>query len=168
MSDPVLTKITRNLLAQYYGITESSTTTYSRINTGFIKLSEENSPQVDNTAYIADKNSSPVVTGYENKWSFEAQYVKGDPVVDDIVEIAREQKTGSDCERLLVDVDMNDRVGETGTVYNARQFKVAVEATPPAGEPRQITSIGGAFHQVGDLVMGTFDTSAKTFTTGDA
>ena len=69
-----IVKITRNLLKQFYGI--GATPTYSACGP-FTKLTEENSPEIDDTAFIGDKNSSPTVTGYKNKWSLRRRYTKG-------------------------------------------------------------------------------------------
>jgi hypothetical protein len=156
-------KITRNLIREYYGIASGSDVAYHYVNAGFVKCDEENNPQVDTTAFVGDVNATCAVTGYENGWTYEAQYVKGDAVVDDLAAIARGQKTGSDCERVLVSVDMASPVeGETG-VYAARRADIVVEATPPAGDPKSITKLTGTFHQTGDLTEGTFDTVNKTF-----
>ncbi|MEA4999301.1 MAG: hypothetical protein VB087_07950 [Candidatus Limiplasma sp.] len=155
-------KVTRPLLQQYYGT--GSTPTYAYINRGFLKLSEENSPQIDKTVFVGDINTSPTVTGYENKWGYEAQYISGNEIIDDLVQIAREQLTGDDCERWLVDVDLSQPVSGTPGSYYARRAKIAVEATPPAGDPKTITKLSGNFHQIGDLTIGTFAVETKTFT----
>ena len=97
-------KITRNLLRQYYGI--GSTPTYY-LCTPFTKLNEENNPEKDDSAFINDVNSSPSIIGYKNGFTFEAQVHEGDEVVDDLVTISREQKTGTYAERYILDVDMN-------------------------------------------------------------
>lgn len=157
-----IVKVTRNLIREYYGITAGETTTYHYMNTGFIKLNEENSPQIDNTAFVGNRNGSPTVVGYENKWGYEAQVMAGDTVIDDLVEIAREQKTGTDCERTLVSVDM--AAAAVSGAYPARKASIAVEATPPAGEAKSITKTTGSFHQIGDIVLGTFNPTTLTFT----
>lgn len=156
-------KITRNLLKQFYGI--GATPTYSPL-LPFTKCTEENSPEIDDVAFIGDKNGSPTVTGYKNKFTFEAQVHEGDAVVDDLVSISRGQKVGTDCERMFVDVDLNKEDNVTAGSYYARQFKIAVEATPPAGDPKSQTKITGSFHQIGDLTEGLFALSSKTFTAG--
>lgn len=153
-------KIIRNLLKQFYGI--GATPVYSACGP-FTKLTEENSPEIDDTAFIGDKNGSPTVTGYKNKWSFEAHVHEGDAVVDDLLAIARGQKVGSDCERVLVDVDLNKADRTVSGSYYARKFKIAVECTPPAGDPKSITKITGNFHQIGDLAEGIFDPTTKTW-----
>lgn len=156
-------KIVRNLIREFYGI--GATPTYSPL-APFTKCTEENAPVIDKSAYIADTNSTPTVTGYENKWGFEAHYEKGDPVVDDLVEIAREQKTGTDCERMFVSVDLSMEDNTTAGSYYARRCRIAVEATPPTGDPKSITKITGNFHQCGDLEYGLFALATKTFTVG--
>jgi hypothetical protein len=108
------TKITRNLLRQYYGI--GATPTFF-LCTPFTKLNEENNPEKDDSAFINDVNSSPSIIGYKNGFAFEAQVHEGDEVVDDLVAIAREQKTGTDAERTVVDVDMNKEDGITSGSY---------------------------------------------------
>lgn len=153
-------KVTRNLLRQYYGIGETPT---FHLCTPFTKMNEENSPVVDKSAFINDVNSSPTVIGYENGFTFEAQNVAGDEVVDDLVAIARKQLTGTDAERVLVDVDMSKEDSVTSGSYYARKFVVAVECTPPAGDPKSITKITGKLHQVGDMVEGLFAVATKTW-----
>ena len=157
-------KVMRKELAQYYGI--GSTPTYNLMNTGFVKLSEENSPQMDNVAYVGNANGSPTIVGYEGKWAYEAQYIAGNAVCDDLAEIARTQKTGSDCERVIVDVDLNKEDGTTAGSYYARKMVIAVEATGPNGDPKQVTKLTGNFHQIGDIVEGLFALTGKTFTAG--
>lgn len=154
-------KLVRSLLRQFYGI--GATPTYHYVNTGFVKVNEENSPEMDDSAFVGDVNGSPSVIGYKNKFSFEAQVHEGEAVIDDILTIARGQKTGSDCERIFVDVDMNKADGAVSGSYYARKFTIAVEATPPAGDPKSITTLGGTFHQSGDLTAGTFDVQSRTF-----
>ncbi len=155
-------KVIRNLLREFYGIPAGETTTYHYINPGFTKNEESNSPQVDKTAFLGDVNSHVTITGYENAFAFEAQYISDDPVVADIVSIATGQKTGADCERVLVSVDMSQT--PTEGAYPARKMDIVVETTGPSGEPRGITKINGNFHQNGDIVAGTFNPTTLVFT----
>jgi len=157
-------KITRNLIREYYGIAIGDATAYHYVNAGFVKCSEDNNPKVDKTAFLGDTNATCTVTGYENGWEYEAQYVKGDAVVDDLAAIARGQKTGEDCERLLVSVDMADPATGQAGVYAARRAAIAVEATPQAGDPKSIVKLTGTFHQTGDLTLGTFNVTTLAFT----
>ena len=158
------TKVMRSQLAEYYSASADGSATYNYLNTGFLKLNEENHPQVDQTAFVGDNNATCTVTGYENRWTFEAQTIQGNPVLDDLVAIAREQRVGADCERRLVSVDLLAPVpGETGC-YRARLAQIVVEVSPPSGEPKAVTKITGTFHQSGALTLGRFHIATKQFT----
>ena len=157
-------KVTRNLIREYYGIPSGDTLTYHYVNAGFVKCNEENNPKVDKATFVGDANATCAITGYENGWRFEAQYMQGDPVVDDLIAIARGQLTGGACERALVSVDMTAPVeGRTG-VYAARRAQIAVEAGAPAGDPRSVLKLEGELHQTGDLTVGVFDVTQRSFT----
>ena len=157
-------KVTRNLLREYYGIPAGDGYAYHYVNAGFVKCNEENNPKVDKTTFVGDVNAACAVTGYENGWKYEAQYVQGDPVVDDLAVIAREQRIGEGCERMLVSVDMTAPVSGENGVYSARRALIAVEASPPAGEPKNILRLEGTFHQNGNLTLGSFNVSTRVFT----
>lgn len=158
-------KVMRHMLREYYGIPAESggTTAYHYINRGFTQLNEAGGAQVETEAYIGDKNGSTTVTGYENSWAYNTQYISDEAVCKDIVDIARYQKVGSECERELVSIDMSETPASEG-VYTARHFKIAVEAAPANGEPRSVTTSEGTFHQLGDMTKGTFNISTMTFT----
>lgn len=161
-------KVMRYMLREFYGIPAESgdTIAYHYVNRGFTQLSENGGAQVETEAYIGDKNGTATVTGYENNWSYNTQYISDEAVCKDIVDIARFQKTGSECERELVSIDMSDEPVSDG-VYNARRFKIAVEASPANGDPRAITTSEGTFHQLGDMEQGTFNISTNTFTAAE-
>jgi hypothetical protein len=40
---------------------------------------------------------------------------------------------------------------------------VAVECTPPAGDPKSITKMTGTMHQIGDVSLGLFAVATKTW-----
>jgi hypothetical protein len=157
-------KVTRNLIREYYGIPAGDAFAYHFVNAGFVKCNEETNPKVDKATFVGDANATCTVTGYENGWRYEAQYVQGDPVVDDLITIARGQKTGADCERALVSVDMTAPVAGQSGVYAARLALIAVEAGAPAGDPRSVLKLEGQFHQTGNLASGVFDVTQRIFT----
>ena len=157
-------KVTRNLIREYYGIPTEDAMLFFYVNAGFVKCNEDNNVKVDKTAFVGDVNATCAITGYENGWEYEAQYVKGDPVVDDLASIAREQKIGNECERVLVSVDMTAPIENETGVFSARKALIAVEASPPTGEPKTVTALNGTFHQNGDLVKGKFDVNLRIFT----
>lgn len=157
-------KVMRYMLREFYGIPaeKGGTVAYHYVNRGFTQLAENGGAQVETEAYIGDKNGSTTVTGYENNWSYNTQYISDEAVCKDIVDIARFQKIGSECERELVSIDMSDEA--EGGSYPARRFKIAVEAGPANGDPRAITTSEGTFHQLGDMELGNFNIETMTFT----
>lgn len=159
------TKVMRYMLQEYYGVPAANggEVTYHYMNKGFTQLNEDGNVQTETEAYIGDKNATPSITGYENSWAFEAQYIHGDPVCEDIRDIGLHQQTGADVEREMISIDLM-QPGTTEGTYKARKFKVAVATTPPQGEPRAVAMMSGTIHQLGDLQVGTFDPATKTFT----
>lgn len=158
-------KVMRYMLREYYGIPaeQGGAVAFHYVNRGFTQLNESGGAQTETEAYIGDRNGTTTVTGYENNWAYNTQYISDEAVCKDIVDIARFQKTGTECERELVSIDMSEEPVSEG-VYNARHFKIAVEAAPANGDPRSITTSDGTFHQLGDMTLGTFNISTMTFT----
>lgn len=158
-------KVMRYMLREYYGIpgTGGGETVWHYINRGFTQLEEAGGAQTETEAYIGDRNGTTTVTGYENNWAYNTQYISDEAVCKDIVDIARFQKTDSDCERELISIDMSEEPTAEG-VYTARKFHIAIEASPANGEPRSITTSEGTFHQIGDMELGTFNVSTMAFT----
>lgn len=159
-------KVMRHMLREYYGIPTGTDVDYEYhyINTGFTRLEENGNAQTESEAYIGDVNATTDVTGYENSWAYTTQYINDNEVCKDLVDIARLQKTGSDCVRSLISIDMSESVDGKETSFAARRQTIVVEAAPPKGEPRSITTSEGTFHQNGNQELGTFDIASKTFT----
>lgn len=154
-------KVIRYMVADYLN-TGGTSETYSLMGSGFTALDENPSAKIDKTAYITDKSTSGTVTGYENSFSFDTQFISDDEAIKFIYDIARDQKTGEDAETDYVRVDLY--ANESGTTYPARKFRVAVEVTGITGAGTEIMRVAGKLHQVGNFTEGTFDTSTRTFT----
>ena len=164
---PAVGDILRSSLKEYYGIPSGEgAVTFHYINTGFTKLEETGGAEVDTTAYIGDRNSTSAVSGYSNSFNFESRYKAGEPVCDDLYEIATKQKIGNECVRELISINLA-KVASAGG-YEARKFSIAVQANPPSGEPKKVTTLTGTFHQNGDIVYGTFDPATLAFTPAKA
>ena len=83
--------------------------------------------------------------------------------VDFIRDIGENRKTGVDAETDYVRVDLDKKVGASGTEYEARKFHVAVEVSDFADSDGEMTMSGNLLG-IGDMVIGKFDTTSKTFT----
>lgn len=160
------TKVMRYEIADYLGITVDGTTTYHLLGVGVTKLDESPSPKTNTDAYVSSRQGQTVLTGYDNSFPIDSQLIPSETAVAALYAVARDQKIGTDAEFTLVRADLYDRVGSTGTVYNARKFAVTFVPGDVSGEPTDMVKITGSLNQNGDLVQGTFDTTAKTFTEG--
>jgi len=155
-----MAKVMRHMIGDYLGI--GVTPAYVLMGTGFVSINESPTAKVDKTAYVNNTSATGTITGYENVFAFDTQFIESDEAVAAIYDIARNQKTGSDAELYYVRVDLFDT--PTEGAYPARRFKVAVEVSSIEGNGNEIVHVKGNMHQVGDLENGTFDPSALTFT----
>lgn len=155
-------KVIRYMVADYLNTGASGSEEYALMGTGFSSLDENPSATVDNTAYINDRSSSGSITGYENTFPFDTQFISDDAAIKHIYDVARNQKTGEEAETEYVRVDLY--ANDEGTTFPARKFRVAIEVTGITGAGTEIMRIAGNLHQVGNFVEGTFDTTSKTFT----
>jgi hypothetical protein len=86
-----------------------------------------------------------------------------DTAINALEAVGDQQLTGDDAKFELIRVDINDPDVAENT-YAARQYFVAYEAGETSGDGLEVMSGSGTFHQIGDLVLGTYNTSADTFT----
>lgn len=134
---------------------------WSLLGLGVVKLDETPSAQVDNTTDVNNRNSSPSVSGYQNKFPFDFKRVDGDAAQDAIYDIGRDQKTGTDAE---LDYLRVDTWGGTTTTRPARKFRICVETANIQGAGGQPVHVDGTMHQVGDFVEGTYNETTGAFT----
>lgn len=154
-----MAKVMRYMIADYL---ETAAETNSLMGTGFTSLDENPSAKVDKTAYINDVSTSGTITGYENSFAFDTQFIEDDAAIAFLYDIARNQKTGSEAETNYYRVDLY-KEGTSGA-YPARKFRVCVEVTGITGAGTEIMKVAGNLHQVGNFTEGTFNTTTKTFT----
>ena len=158
-------KVMRRQIADYLGIKGSGdTVTFHLMGAGFTSLNESPSPKVDTQPYINDKNASSTITGYENSFSYDTQFIHDEAAVAALIKVAHDQLTGEDAEFDYVRVDLYDAVADSANTFKARKFRVCVEAGDISGEPTEVVTASGTLRQIGDFVAGTFNTTTKTFT----
>lgn len=157
-----MNKVIRYMVADYLNTGTAESESYSLMGSGFSALDENPNAKVDTTAYINDKSATGSITGYENKFAFDTQFISDEAAIKFIYDIARNQKTGEDAETEYVRVDLYDTAASGA--YPARKFKVAVEVTGITGAGTEIMKVAGNLHQVGDFVEGAFNPTTKAFT----
>lgn len=158
-------KIMRYQIADYLGVKGAGEAVeFHLMGAGFTSLNESPSPKVDTQPYINDKNASSTVTGYENSFSYDTQFIQDEAAVAALIRVAHDQLTGEDAEFEYVRADLYDPVAESANTFRARKFKVCVEPGDISGEATEVVTASGTLHQMGDFVAGTFNTATKAFT----
>lgn len=152
--------IKRHQYADYLNVGTSAAPSWKLMGTGFTQLDEEPGAQSESVKYVCDKASSSEVVGYETKFPFETEQIMEQEAISDIYSIARNHCIGNDAEREYCRVELWNRAG-TNT-FEARKFLVSVEVSSFSGENKM--TISGSLNAVGDPILGTFNTSTKTFT----
>lgn len=158
-------RIMRHMVADYLNTATAAEAVYSLMGSGFTALDENPAAKVDKTAYITDRSASGTITGYENSFAFDTQFIADDAAVKFIYDIARGQKTGEEAETDYVRVELYETA--EGGAYPARKFRVAIEVTGITGAGTEIMKVAGNLHQVGSFVEGTFNPETKTFTAAE-
>lgn len=158
-----MNKVIRYMIADYLNVSqESGSEAYALMGSGFSALDENPNAKVDKTAYINDRSATGSITGYENSFAFNTQFISDEEAIKFIYNIARNQKTGEDAETDYVRVDLYEE--ETSDAYPARKFRVAVEVTGVTGAGTEIVKVAGNLHQVGNFTEGMFNPETKKFT----
>lgn len=152
----------RYMQANYIDV-GSTDSTYAFMGAGFSELNESPSAQTSSKRYINDKAQTKRVTGYDWSSSFNTDQIRSEEAVDFICKIGELQKVGGDAETDYVIVDLDQKVGDTGSSYHARKFHVAVEISNFENNDGEMAASGNLL-QIGNLTEGTFDTNSKAFT----
>lgn len=137
--------------------------TYAFLGTGVTKLDESPSAQTSSKRYVSDKSLSKGITGYDDSFPFETDQIRSEEAIEFICNIGEKRLTGTDAETDFIRVDLDKKVGASGSEYEARKFLVAVEVADFADSDGEMTASGNLLC-IGDMVEGKFDTTAKKFT----
>lgn len=149
----------RDIQANYLKVADA----FELSSTGFTELNESPSAQTTSKRYINQSSATQSVTGYEWSSSFNADQIVSEKVIEHIREIGEMQKTGADTETEYVIVDLDKPAQTSG--FRARKFKVAIAVDSFSVNDGEL-AIEGSLLGITDPVLGTFDTTAKTFTEG--
>lgn len=150
----------RKIVADYLKVGKE----FVLMGTGFTELNESPSAKTTSKLYINDKSSTTSITGYETEFGFETDQIRDEKAIDFICDIGELQKTGADAETEYIKVDL-DKPAKAENGFRARKFKVAISIDDFEAKDNEM-SAKGKLLGMGDLVLGTFDTTTKTFTEG--
>lgn len=154
----------RRTQANYLNTSTTAAPAYVLMGAGFTELNESPSAQTTSKRYVNDKAASQAITGYEWSTAYTTDQIRAQAAVDFICNIGEKQLTGAEAETDYVIVDLDKPVDPpTPNTFEARKLRVAVEVADFGESDGEMTASGNLLG-IGDVVIGTFDTSAKTFT----
>lgn len=148
----------RKIQANYLKVTD-----FELLGTGFTELNESPSAQTTSKRYINQSSASQSITGYEWSTSFNADQIVSEVAIEYIRDIGEMQKTGADTETEYIIVDLDKPAQTAG--FRARKFMVAIAVDSFEDNDGEL-GITGSILGISDPILGTFDTTTKTFTEG--
>lgn len=158
------TPIFRYLIADYLDIGTSATPDIRLMNV-FENVDESPNAQTTDKHYVSDKSSTTITTGYQTQFPITGDRYKDNAVTDFIADIAEKQLLGVQAAYYRVNV-FKPIEGKENTFY-ARKFTVEFAIDTLGGAGGEIATIEGNMNAQGDVIIGEFNTTTKTFTPAD-
>ena len=110
----------RRGFADYLNIGKDASEKYVLMGAGYTKLDESPAAQTKSRRYVNDKSQTKSISGYDDSFPFEADQIIDEEAVEFIRDIGENRKTGAEAETDYVRVDLDKKVGDSGTEYEAR------------------------------------------------
>lgn len=155
------TPIFRYLIADYLDVGTESTPDFRLMNV-FETIDESPQAQTTDKYYVADKSATTLTTGYQTQFPITGDRYKDNAVTDYITAIAEEQKLGVQTSYVRVNL-FKPITGKDNTFY-ARRFTVGFAIDTLGGAGGEIATVEGSMNAIGDVEIGEFNTTTKTFT----
>lgn len=154
-------KIERKYLAHYLDASfGGSSTNYVRLGDDLEEFNEELNPDIEVKKNILGAQSV-VHNGYEAQSEVDPYYAyEGDPLYEQLAEIANERKTGSACMTTKVDVMLK---ADGTVVWAYRESVCVVPKTSPGGDTSGV-QIPFTIYNAGSREKGNWDVATKKFT----
>lgn len=139
----------------------AETADFERLGPGVTDFTPSVNPTVETKHYIDASSPSHSISATERQYSFSADVLKGDAVLDYIASL--DGKTGDDVKTYMIDVDASGAAASGA--YPARKYEVIISLEQPYSiEGGANQTMSGTIYTNGDAVEGTFNASTKTFT----
>ena len=150
----------RSKVANYLKVNDN----FELMGAGFSELNESPSAKTTSKRYVNDNSETKRIVGYDWKTSFNTDMIRSESVIEHICKIGEYQLVGSDCETEYLIVDLDSNI--SGTKFKARKINVAIEVASFNDNDGEM-SVSGNLLGIGDIIIGIFDTSSKTFIEGE-
>ena len=146
---------------EYYFIDIGTTTTPNVLLFEYATQLDESPAAVTNErSYVSNKSATVLTTGYQTSFPFNIDVYTPDAVSDFIRSVGEEQKIGVTCPFYIVRLHQK----ESENVYYARMFTVGIAVDSITHEAGANIQVSGNLNAIGDVVIGTFNTTTKAFT----
>jgi hypothetical protein len=134
---------------------------FNLIGEGFTAFPLAMNPKEYTRKYINDKTERSDVIGYATSVGYSCDCIKGDPCVQEIVDITNNEVVGNDTHREIVNVDCWDEVS-SGEFRATKRTYAIIPGNKGDGTDALIYT--GTMKACSDLVKGTFNRETKLFT----
>nr|DAD89765.1 MAG TPA: hypothetical protein [Siphoviridae sp. ctWDo30] len=152
----------RRNIADYLNV-GTDTEKYAFMGTGFTDLNESPSAQTSSKKYINSKSATKAINGYDWSAPFTTDQIRTEEAIEFICNIGEKELLGADAETEYVKVDLDKKVGASGTEYEARKRRVAIEVSEFSNNDGEMQASGNLLG-ISDWEFGKFDTTTKAFT----
>ena len=146
----------------FYGVSASSGTgvTYTRME-GFTALSTSKNPSEYSRRYVDETSDRVSTSGFAPAVAYTFDRYKGNPVLDDIVDIHEHEKIGGQATRTIIQVDLTTVTEGTGGAVTATAIKRDYSVIPDSdGNSTDAMTFSGNFKASGvaeDVTVTTSD-----------
>ena len=148
--------VKRSDIVAFYGVPGEQDTTYHRMR-GFTEFSLSKNPKEYSRQYVDEAFERSDVVGYSPSISYGFDYMRGNAVHQDIVEITNQEKTGAETVREIVIVDLSTKEAKK------RSFSIIPDSE---GGSLDAYTYSGNLKASGTVLFGTatYDEDAETIT----
>lgn len=146
----------------YMNTGTKETPEWALIGEGFTEFMESKNAVSYQRRYIHEATKRTDITGYAPEIDYELEVYSDNPVIEKIRLITDREMTGDHAKVEVVCVDLFDETGDSG-IYNAvkREYSVIPDE---CGEGTDALCYTGTMKAVGDIIVGVFAASSRTFT----
>src|SRR5690606_31306421 len=155
----------RSQFRTFMDVSSDDTPVYELMGDGITTGTINYNPEVETVTYIHEDSATSSVDRYAPTMPIEAQYKKGDAVLDYLEAKRKARVVGTAAETTIVNVWMYEDAidGE----YPAEQQRVSISFDTFGGDGGTPNALNCTLNYIGDAVLGTFDPVTKTFTAAE-
>lgn len=154
--------VSRSELLSFMNTSEDAASeTYNLIGEGFTSMSESKNAKEYSRQYIHEQTERTDVVGYAPSVSYSVDVYTNNPVIDRIRKITDKELIGTDAQVDIVSVETFGAADKKACNAYKRKYAVIPDGK---GDGTDALVYTGTFKAVGDIIPGTFDLEAKTFT----